>query len=49
MLIDVSIRSNTIRLCSTQSHSAKYLILVLQVCVVAFCAFPIAVHPLLSL
>ncbi len=49
MLIDVLMWSRSIRLHSTHSQSEKYLMSMCQVRGVGFCAFPIAVHPSLSL
>jgi len=48
MLIEVSIRSKSMRLHSTHSQREKYLISICLVRGVGFCAFPIAVQPLLS-
>ncbi len=49
MLINVSMRSRSIRLHSTHSQSEKYLISMCRVRGVGFCAFPIALQPSLSL
>ncbi len=49
MLIDMSMHSKSIMSRSTQSHRAKYLILMCQVWGVDFCALVKEVQPSLSL